>query len=526
MRIVLVNWAPIAEGARRGGGVNGYCQSLALELAARGHEVISLSSGARYDAVDGPPRIEASAWQGIQIREVVNSPVLAPSLAQFRDPAGETASPVLENLLTGLMADLRPDLVHFHNIEGLSAGCVAAVRHGWPAAAVVYSLHNYHTICPQVYLLQGHRRACHSYDNGHACVGCIPAPDPREERERLIRGDRAAPTPPSPPPPPPERRPLARLRRWFGGDRAEEWPPRFIPGRGPHPWYGDDVPAWRPLLNVVQPEPPSDKPPNDYARRRAAMVAMLNGCDLVLAVSEFVADKFRAMGVREDRLAVAHIGSRMTELAAAAGLTPPPPLMAESRRLRPIRVVFMGYNNWYKGLPMLADALDLLTPEILACFHLHIYALEGEQMEPIFRSIEPRLGGLTLRHGYRYDEIPSLLAGMDLGIVPSVWWDNAPQTVMEMFACGVPVLGAALGGIPDFVREGENGLLFRGNDRWDLARRLAEIARQPEILLRLRAGVRPPRSMSQHVAELGRLYERALSSRTHGSAEPEPVRSE
>jgi glycosyltransferase involved in cell wall biosynthesis len=174
-------------------------------------------------------------------------------------------------------------------------------------------------------------------------------------------------------------------------------------------------------------------------------------------------------------------------------------------------MAFMGYNNWYKGLQMLADSLDLLTPEVLGRIHLHVYALEGQQMESQFRTMEPRLGGLTIRHGYRYEEIPSLLAGVDLGLVTSVWWDNAPQTVMEFAACGIPVLAAALGGIPDFVRDGENGLLFRGNDRWDLARVLAWITRNPGEIARLRTGVHPPKDMAEHAIELEQMYGERIS---------------
>src|SRR5204863_9515212 len=105
VRIVLVNWAPIRDGAARGGGVNGYTQALALELVRRGHDVVSLCGGMRYDSErglsersraesPGPCRIERlDDWRGIAVYEVVNSPVLAPSLDQFREPLGEVSAP-------------------------------------------------------------------------------------------------------------------------------------------------------------------------------------------------------------------------------------------------------------------------------------------------------------------------------------------------------------------------------------------------------------------------------------------------
>lgn len=134
------------------------------------------------------------------------------------------------------------------------------------------------------------------------------------------------------------------------------------------------------------------------------------------------------------------------------------------------------------------------------------HALGGESIEPRFRLLEPRLARLIMRHGFEFEQIPALLAGRDLSLVLSTWWDPAPQTVFESFACGVPVLGAELGGIPDFVHDGVNGLLFRGNDPADLARRLASIIDHPDTLHRLRDGVRPPKDIAVHAAELEAIY--------------------
>jgi glycosyltransferase involved in cell wall biosynthesis len=141
-----------------------------------------------------------------------------------------------------------------------------------------------------------------------------------------------------------------------------------------------------------------------------------------------------------------------------------------------------------------------------------------------FERLRPRLAGLTYQYAYDYSDIPWLLGGRDLVVVPSVWWDNAPQTVFEAFGCGVPVLGAELGGIPDFVTHGHNGLLFRGNDRYDLARRLAECVREPAALDRLRANVRPPKSIADHGTEIEALYHELLCSDSTPPALPPTTR--
>lgn len=470
MRVLLMNWARIEDGASHGGGVNGYCLGIARGLTRAGHRVLSIASGNRYDPAQPGCRLETRpAFEGIECREIINSPVIAPSMAQFKEPLGEIASPELERCFDQALAQLRPDVLHVHNIEGYSIGCVlAALNRG---IRVVYSLHNYHTLCPQVYFMQGHRRPCFSFDNGHACATCIQPVDSAVERARRDpRTGRSEPPSPLPPPPP----------------------------APPPPWETIDRPAWQPLLNVIEPEPASSRIPNEYASRRQAMVALLNRCDQVLAVSDFVRRKFESMGVSPGVLRTLRIGTAMVEWAASTPSTPAPQPC--------LRLAFVGYHNWFKGLPMLLDSLELLTPEYLSRIHLTVMALNLRMVEPHLRRLEPRLAGLRTAPEYQPDDLPAALAGIDLGVVPSVWWDNAPQTVMEFQACGVPVLAAELGGIPEFVRHGVDGLLFRGNDRWALARQIAEVIRQPELVVALRGGVRPPKTIAEHVVELEQVY--------------------
>ncbi|MCX5689083.1 MAG: glycosyltransferase, partial [Planctomycetota bacterium] len=123
--------------------------------------------------------------------------------------------------------------------------------------------------------------------------------------------------------------------------------------------------------------------------------------------------------------------------------------------------------------------------------------------------------GLHVKGSYRFEDVPGMLSGIDAGLVPSVWWDNGPQTVMEYLACGVPVIGAALGGIVDLVHDGENGLLFRGNDRFHLASTLARVCREPALLATLRGGVTPPRSISEHATVMEAEYRALVAARKH-----------
>lgn len=530
MRVVLVNWARVWDGPRVGGGVNGYGQAVALRLMDLGHDVVWLCGGSQYRRGGECEVRRHPDWLGIRVLEVVNSPVLAPSICQFRRPMEEVRSPELEAKVGELFGRLRADVVHFHNIEGFSIGCVDAAREA--GARVVYSLHNYHTVCPQVYLLKGHRVACRDFDGGRACVGCIEAPDPDEERARRERaatrqreagqGSRGSL--------------IAELRAFIagrGGDEAEDrpLPPPGVPidscdldaplaypreedrgqsrlvmaERQPVRGAWDDAPEFAPIENDATPDPIGESP-NEYGERRRAMIGMLNRCDLVLAVSEFVREKFVALGVDAGVIRTMHIGTRMVDLVERHRELVFDPPAFDAARPRAVRMVFMGVNHWYKGLPMLADSLERLPPEVLREIDLSIHAMDGGSIEWRFRRLEPRLARLKFSLAYEPQDVPWICGGKDLGIVPSVWWDNGPQTVLEFQACGLPVLGARLGGIPDFVQDGVNGLLFRGNDRADLARRIGEIVREPQRLEALRRNVRKPKSMAEHAEELVEAY--------------------
>jgi glycosyltransferase involved in cell wall biosynthesis len=68
------------------------------------------------------------------------------------------------------------------------------------------------------------------------------------------------------------------------------------------------------------------------------------------------------------------------------------------------------------------------------------------------------------RFGFVADpaQMRRLYSACDLFVCPSRL-DNLPNTVLESFACGTPVVGSAVGGIPEMVRPGETGWLYADN---------------------------------------------------------------
>jgi glycosyltransferase involved in cell wall biosynthesis len=63
----------------------------------------------------------------------------------------------------------------------------------------------------------------------------------------------------------------------------------------------------------------------------------------------------------------------------------------------------------------------------------------------------------------------ALLGGADCLLIPSLWYENAPVTAIEAAAYGLAVVASRIGGLPELVHEGRNGLLFEPGDADGLA---------------------------------------------------------
>jgi glycosyltransferase involved in cell wall biosynthesis len=67
------------------------------------------------------------------------------------------------------------------------------------------------------------------------------------------------------------------------------------------------------------------------------------------------------------------------------------------------------------------------------------------------------------------DDVLTLFRAADAMLVTSAW-ENLPHTVLEALAVGTPVIATAVGGIPEVVDDGVNGLLVPPHDVAAIAR--------------------------------------------------------
>jgi glycosyltransferase involved in cell wall biosynthesis len=73
-----------------------------------------------------------------------------------------------------------------------------------------------------------------------------------------------------------------------------------------------------------------------------------------------------------------------------------------------------------------------------------------------------------------FDEIPALMRDADAVIVPSLWPETGPYTVLEALWIGTPVVGSDRAGIHELIANWGGGVLFKPGDAGQLARLLVE----------------------------------------------------
>jgi len=208
-------------------------------------------------------------------------------------------------------------------------------------------------------------------------------------------------------------------------------------------------------------------------RYRRLFGAAARGAERILAISEYVAREIRST-----------VGGRIEVVGGGVdpGLFHPlPSLPKESGRL-----VFFGRLVTEKGLWVLLQALAQLKSDV----RLEVVG-EGPLHDEIEASlaVSPLRGRVQLTGYVAPERLRDILVRSGLAVVPSIWQEPLGLVVLEAMACGLPVVASAVGGIPEMITDGVNGLLVPPGDPAALARSIDMAAGDPSVYERLLAGV-------------------------------------
>jgi glycosyltransferase involved in cell wall biosynthesis len=396
--------------AETGGGTI-FPRLIARELAARGHDVLVVYAAQVPLAGAGAYATRAHDEDGVQLLAIHNRPTL---FLDDKAPARELHDPEPVRIVEAAVRTFRPDLVHFHNFLGLSAGIAAVARaHGVPSCC---SLHNFWALCPTLYLQLPGLQVCGGVAaDGANCLACTSAD---------------------------------------------------LPGA------------------------------NFVARAERIRDALVGGVDLCLPGSVAVQHVLQQHGYPAAWLRVLRLQNpRAERLHAEVGRRRTPGVAT------PLRFGFLGSVLPIKGVHLLVGAAQALRGEC----EVHVHGDGPRDYLDALRRLDAK-GRVRFHGAFDAESLPRAVAGFDVGVVPSVCLDHSPQVIGEMQAAGVPVLGARIGGIPEYV-QADAGALFAAGDMADLAIAMQRLLDTPQTVLDWQRRLRPPPTFAGYVDELLSIYQ-------------------
>ena len=159
---------------------------------------------------------------------------------------------------------------------------------------------------------------------------------------------------------------------------------------------------------------------------------------------------------------------------------------------------FIGRLSFEKGIETLIEAARTLP------YHLKI--IGGGPLADILK--EKAKGANIEFTGYKeWPEIKEIVGKARFSVVPSEWYENNPLSVIEAQCLGTPVLGANIGGIPELIKEGVNGMCFESRNIMDLKNKIEKMFILNVDYKQLAKSSQIRYSSEKHYNELLELYQ-------------------
>ena len=408
-----------------------YAFELARRLAGRHHVWVLC---AETDPARAHGTVTWRAYDGLPVVELVNNWAFATFEETYR-------SPLVNDRIRHVLAAIRPDVVHVHNLLNLSMDLPALARA--QGAAIAATLHDYTLVCPsggqRVHESESH--VCASIDTAR-CARCFP----ESPFHALMAVSRLA-------------RPAGLAMAGAAARRVRRVVPRLAGA----------------MADLARRAPGPPLGATDLDRRLEYASRVYEQIDLFVAPSAALGREFARLGLPPEKIQVSDYGLPRLEARRQAS--------TDGR----LRIGFIGTLVWHKGAHVLVDAVRRLPADRI---DVRIHG-DPEAFSSYVGRLRTAAEGLPVRFMGPFDSARAgaVYGDLDVLVVPSLWPENSPLVIHEAFMAGVPVVGARQGGIPELVTDGVNGLLYDAFSSTALSAALESIVGDPGRLARFRDAI-------------------------------------
>jgi glycosyltransferase involved in cell wall biosynthesis len=436
-------------------GAELYALRQAMWLQAKGHTVRAV---AVEDIEASVPQLEVrhEEYLGLEVERLHFNRLAYPNVLE-----ASHLNPEITAWMEQFLREYQPDLMLVNACYLLGVGVLHAARQ--LNIPVVLTLHDFWFLCQRITLMRPDGTLCDGKVSPADCALCIS-----KDKRRYLLAD-----------------------KFTGG----------LFGRGLVAGAEAGLEPFMALLGGKQKI-------QTLALRRERLLEALKGVECVIAPSRYLRQLFIENGFPAEKIRYCRYGLDTGRLAGIEQqkLAPETKAQPAETASRGLRVGYMGQVLPHKGVDVLVEAFRQLdNPEA----RLSIHGVMGRDPAYDLRLQQLATGDSRIRFAgpYMPEELPAILLGLDVVVVPSIWLENSPLIIMEAQAAGLPVITTNLGGMAEMVRHDQDGLLFERKNVSDLAAQLRRLQNEPGLLAHLKAGVAPVKSLDEEFSELLPLYE-------------------
>ncbi len=168
-----------------------------------------------------------------------------------------------------------------------------------------------------------------------------------------------------------------------------------------------------------------------------------------------------------------------------------------------VRFLFIGNIAPVKGLDILLQAFSKVDPS-KASLDIYGKIRNPEILEDNFRSLSDN-HEVRYRGSYGPEDLPEILSKYDVLIIPSRF-ETYPTTAREALHAGVPIIASNVGGLPELIEDGSNGLLFEAGNMEDLAEKMTYVLDNQKIIDTFRQNIKPVKGIEEDASKIINLY--------------------
>jgi len=250
-------------------------------------------------------------------------------------------------------------------------------------------------------------------------------------------------------------------------------------------------------LNTSQTGVAGDRLLQFLEARLESTKSILSMVDLVTAPSRFVLNRFSQYVTLPQHMKI------------PLGLESPK-VVRSSRPDGPLRFGFLGNITSLKNVHTLVEAFTHVKGDA----QLHIYgeARGQEELANIIADLHKYDPRVIKHDAFTPNDLASILGCLDVGVVPS-YFENYPLVLREFLSARMPVIASRVGGIPEIVTHGRNGLLIDPWDVHDLQCAMQMFVDKPELIDQMTKGMPQIKSIKQDVLVWSDIYNNSISKR-------------